>query len=98
MARGVTKSVNLIIGRKNWRSAWMLVEEANWLLIEQIFWKSTKQIKYFSHQAGNITADPPDELLLHNELYSLKKKDQEVLFSKQEWLKDRIMLAAQKLI
>lgn len=30
--------------------------------------------------------------------YSLKYADQEVLFSKQEWLNDRIMHAAQKLI
>lgn len=36
--------------------------------------------------------------MIHNELYSLKKADQEVLFSKQEWLNDRIMHAAQKLI
>ena len=36
--------------------------------------------------------------MIHNELYSLKKADQEVLFSKQEWLIDRIMHAAQKLI
>ena len=36
--------------------------------------------------------------MIHNELYSLKKADQEVLFSKQEWLNDRIMHEAQKLI
>lgn len=46
----------------------------------------------------NITADPPEELWLQNELYSLKKEDQEVFLSKQEWLNDRIMDTAQKLI
>ena len=43
-------------------------------MIEQIFWKSAKQNKYFSQQMGNITADFPEELWLHNDLYILQKE------------------------
>lgn len=42
----------------------MLIKEAdyNWFVVEQNFWKSTKQNKHFSQQAGNNTANPPEEL------------------------------------
>ena len=67
-------------------------------MIEQTFWKYTKQNKHFRQQAGNITADPPAKLWLFSKLYSLKKEDQEIVLSKQEWLNDSIMDAAQKLV
>lgn len=96
----VSESVNLVIARKNWKSAWMLIEEVkyHWFMIERIFWKSKKQRVHFTPQANNITVDLDNNLWLHNELYSLKKEDQKILFSKQEWMNDRIMDAAQKLI
>lgn len=82
---GFTKYANLIIVRKNCRVNLMLIKEAdyNWFVVEQNFWKSTKQNKHFSQQAGNNTANPPEELWLHNELYCFKKEDQEILHSKQ---------------
>lgn len=75
-----TESVNLIIFRKNCRSAYMLTGEANysWFIIKQNFGKPTKQSKHFSQLAGNITADLWEELWLHNESYSFKKKDQTI--------------------
>ena len=47
---------------------------------------------------SDIIGEVTEELWLRNEIYILKKEDQHLLLSKDAWLNDRIMNAAQKLI
>ena len=49
-------------------------------------------------QQSDIIAEVTEEPWLGNEMYILKKEDQHLLLSKDVWLNDRIMDAAQKLI
>ena len=49
-------------------------------------------------QQSDIINEVTEEPWLRNEMYILKKEDQHLLLSKDAWLDDRIMDAAQKLI
>ena len=49
-------------------------------------------------QQSDIIDEVTEEPWLRNEMYILKKEDQHLLLSKDDWLNDRIMDAAQKLI
>ena len=49
-------------------------------------------------QQSDIIDEVTEEPWLRNEMYILKKEDQHLLLSKDAWLNDRIMSAAQKLI
>ena len=49
-------------------------------------------------QQSDIIDEVTEEPWLRNEMYILKKEDQYLLLSKDAWLNDRIMDAAQKLI
>ena len=49
-------------------------------------------------QQSDIIDEVTEEPWLRNEMYILTKEDQHLLLSKDAWLKDRIMDAAQKLI
>ena len=49
-------------------------------------------------QQSDIIDEVTEEPWLRNEMYILKKEDQHLLLSKDAWLNDRIMDAAQKLI
>ena len=106
-ATGIIECIRKGIGKKNWRSAWLLMEKRNrnWFVIERIFWKSkAKQIVYSKHhlqdsnQQPAINDDVVEVFWLRNDLYFLKQEDEEVLLSNNAWLNDRMMDAAQKLI
>ena len=49
-------------------------------------------------QQSDIIDEVTEEPWLRNDMYILKKEDQHLLLSKDAWLNDRIMDAAQKLI
>ena len=49
-------------------------------------------------QQSDIIDEVTEEPWLRNEMYILKKEDQHLLLSKDAWLNDRIMDAAQELI
>ena len=42
--------------------------------------------------------DSPQDEWLHNRLYILTQTDKDILLSKDEWLNDKLMDAAQKLV
>jgi len=97
---GVIECVSKAIKKKLWRSAWLLIEKRNhnWFLIERAFWKQRQTI----HKVNLLQQSDIDEIIeepwLQNEMYILKKEDQQLLLTKDAWLNDRIMDAAQKLI
>ena len=86
---GLIECVSKAIGKKLWRSSWLLIakQKHNWFIIERVFWKQRQNI-----QSVNLLqqSDIIDEVK--------KKEDQHPLLSKDAWLNDRIMDAAQKLI
>ena len=89
------------MGKKLWRSAWLLIAKRkhNWFVIERAFWKQRQNIQSVNlPQQSDIIDEVTEEPWLRNEMYILKKEDQHLLLSKDVWLYDRIMDAAQKLI
>ena len=98
---GVIECVSKAIGKKLWRSAWLLIAKRkhNWFIIERAFWKQRQNIQIVNLlQQSDIIDEVTEEPWLRNEMYILKKEDQHLLLSKDAWLDDRIMDAAQKLI
>ena len=98
---GVIECVSKAIGKKLWRSAWLLIAKRkhNWFIIECAFWKQRQNIRSLNLlQQSDIIDEVTEEPWLRNEMYILKKEDQHILLSKDAWLHDRIMDAAQKLI
>ena len=98
---GVIKCVSKAIGKKLWCSAWLLIAKRkhNWFIIERAFWKQRQNIQSVNLlQQSDIIDEVTEEPWLRNEMYILKKEDQHLLLSKDAWLNDRIMDAAQKLI
>ena len=94
---GTIDDVRKAIGKKNWRSAWLLIEKRkyNWFVIGRVFWKKRK---LNTIQDLDIITDTPQDEWLHNRIYILMEQDKAILLSKDEWLNDRIMDPAQKLI
>ena len=87
--------------KKLWRSTWLLIAKRkhNWFIIERAFWKQRQNIQSVNLlQQSDIIDEVTEEPWLRNEMYILKKEDQHLLLSKDAWLNDRIMDAAQKLI
>ena len=71
----------------------------NWFIIERAFWKQRQNIQSVNLlQQSDIIDEVTEEPWLRNEMYILKKENQHLLLSKDAWLNDRIMDAAQKLI
>ena len=98
---GVIECVSKAIGKKLWRSAWLLIAKRkhNWFIIERAFWKQRQNIQSVNLlQQSDVIDEVTEEPWLRNEMYILKKEDQHLLLSKDAWLNDRIMDAAQKLI
>ena len=98
---GAIECVSKVIGKKLWRSAWLLIAKRkhNWFIIERAFWKKTQNIQSVNLlQQSDIIDEVTEEPWLRNEMYILKKEDQHLLLSKDAWLNDRIMDAAQKSI
>ena len=98
---GVIECVSKAIGKKLWRSAWLLIAKRkhNWFITEPAFWKQRQNIQSMNLlQQSDIIDKVTEEPWLRNEMYILKKEDQHLLLSKDAWLNDRIMDAAQKLI
>ena len=98
---GVIECVSKAIGKKLWRSAWLLIAKLkyDWFIIERAFWKQRQNIQGVNLlQQSDIIDEVTEEPWLCNEIYILKKEDQHLLLSKNAWLNDRIMDAAQKLI
>ena len=98
---GVIECVSKAIGKKLWCSAWLLIAKRkhNWFIIERAFWKQRQNIQSVNLlQQSDIIEEVTEEPWLPNEMYILKKEDQHLLLSKDAWLNDRIMDAAQKLI
>ena len=98
---GVIECVSKAIGQKLWRSAWLLTAKRkhNWFIIERAFWKQRQNIQSVNLlQQSDIIGEVTEEPWLRNEMYILKKEDQHLLVSKDAWLNDRIMDAAQKFI
>ena len=94
---GAIDDVRKAIGKKNWRSAWLLIEKRkyNWFVIGRVFWKKRK---LNTIQDLDIITDTTQYEWLHNRVYILMEQDKAILLSKDEWLNDHIMDAAQKLI
>ena len=92
---GIIDSISNSIAQKNWRSAWLLMEKRNrnWFVILRVFWKGITNTS-----AATNDDDAEEVFWLRNELYFLKEADRLILLSKNEWLTDNIMDAAQKLI
>ena len=83
-------TLRLVINRK---------AKNDWFIIERAFWKQTQNIESVNLlQQSDITDKVTEEPWLRNEMYILKKEDQHLLLSKDAWLNDCIMDAAQKLI
>ena len=106
-ASGIIECISKGIRKKNWCSAWLLMEKRNrnWFVIERVFWKrKTKQIVHSKHHLQDSNQQPAinDDVVgvfwLHNDLYFLKQEDEQILLSNNAWFNDRIMDAAQKLI
>ena len=98
---GVIECVSKAIGKKLCLSAWLLIAKRkhNWFIIERAFWKQRQNIQSMNLlQQSDIIDKVTEEPWLRNEMYILKKEDQHLLLSKDAWLNDRIMDAAQKLI
>ena len=98
---GVIECVSKAIGKELWRSAWLLIAKRkhNWFIIERAFWKQRQNIQSMNLlQQSDIIDKVTEEPWLRNEMYILKKEDQHLLLSKDGWLNDRMMDAAQKLI
>ena len=91
-ASGIIECISKGIGKKNWRSAWLLMEKRNrnWLVIEHHLQDSNQQ--------PAINDDVVEVFWLRNDLYFLKQEDQQILLSNNVWLNDRIMDATQKLV
>ena len=90
---GVIDSLKKSIAHKNWRSAWLILEKQKfgWFLIDKIFWR----------RKSNAASSEPllkSNEWLHNRLYILSHEDKNILLSKDEWLNDNLLDAAQKLI
>ena len=95
---GVIECVSKAIGKKLWRSAWLLIAKRkhNWSIIKRAFWKQRPNIQSVNLlQQSDIIDEVTEEPWLHNEMYILMKEDQHLLLSKDAWLNDRIMDAAQ---
>ena len=94
---GAIDDVRKAIGKKNWRSPRLLIEKRkyNWFVIGRVFWKKRK---LNTIQDLDIITDMPQDQWLHNRMYILIEQDKAILLSKDEWLNDRIMDPAQKLI
>ena len=98
---GVIEYVSKAIGKKLWRSAWLLIAKRkhNRFIIKRAFWKQRQNIQSVNLlQQSDIIVEVTEEPWLRNEMYIRKKEDQHLLLSKDAWLNDRIMDAAQKLI
>ena len=93
-----TDDVSKAIGNKNWRSAWLLIEKRKyrWFVTDRVFWKEKKKVNTI--QESDMVIYVHLDEWLHNRMYILTHKDKEVLLSKDEWLNDLLMDAAQKLI
>ena len=74
-------------------------QKYSWFIIERAFSKQRQNIPSVNIlQQSNIIDEVIEESWLRNEMHIVKKKDQHLLLSKDAWLNDRIMDAAQKLI
>ena len=94
---GVAKQVSLMVNNKKWRSAWLLLEHKrhSTYLVRKVYWKKGNK--------DELPTESPDiieesHFWIRNEQYFLKTADQKILQSRDTWLNDRIMDAAQKLI
>ena len=99
--KGVTECASKAIGKKLRRSAWLLTAKRkyNCFIIERAFWEQKQNIQSVNLlQQSDIIDEVTEEPWLCNEMYILKKEDQHLLLSKDAWLDDRILDAAQKLI
>lgn len=94
---GPIDEVRKAIANKNWKSAWLILEKQrySWFFIDRIFWR--KKLIANTIQEPEIIESNQDEWL-HNRLYILNQEDKDILLSKDGWLNDRLMDAAQKLI
>ena len=90
---GAIDSLKESIAHKNWRSAWLILEKQKfgWFYIDKIFWR---------RKSNAASSEPPlkSNEWLHNRLYILSYEDRNILLSKDEWLNDNLLDAAQKLI
>ena len=78
---------------KNWKSALLILEKQkhSWFLIDRVFWRK-------SFLKTSQLPETETNEWLRNRLYILKQKDKDILISKDSWMNDNIMDAAQKLI
>ena len=82
---GVVECVSKAIGKKLWRSAWLLIAKRkhNLFIIERAFWKQRQNIQSMNLlQQSDIIDEVTEEPWLRNEMYILKKEDQHLLLSK----------------
>ena len=90
-----------LLEKKLWHSAWLLIAKRkhHWSIIKHAFWKQRQNIQSVNLlQQSDIIDEVTEEPWLRNKMYILKKGDQHLLLSKDAWLNDRIMDAAEKLI
>ena len=75
---GVTECVSKAIGKKLWRSVWLLIvkRKHNWFIIERAFWnqrQNTQSVNLL--QQSDIIDEVAEEPWLRNEMYILKKEN-----------------------
>ena len=90
---GAINDICKAITHKNWKSAWLILEKQkhSWFLIDRVFWRK-------SFLKTSQLPETETNEWLRNRLYILKQKDKDILISKDSWLNDNLMDAAQKLI
>ena len=73
------------------KSAWLILckEKHSWYVIYKVYWKKA---------AESFAKEENLAFWFQNEFYSLKNEGKNILMTKDAWLNNRIMYAAQKLI
>ena len=91
---GVAKRVSEIVANQRWRSAWLVLESKSHsnFRVRRFFWKKKDKLPTESSEIVET------RYWIRNDQYFLKEEDHQILLSKNAWLNDRIMDAAQKLI
>ena len=90
---GVIECVSKAIGKKSLALRLVITRKGkhNWFSIERVLWKQRQNIQSLNlHQQSDIIDEVTEEPWLGNEMYILKKEDQDLLLSKDARLNDRI--------
>ena len=95
---GLIMHVAELIGKKNWKSAWLLLlpDRNSWYTVQRIYWRKVLEKSKKSPPILNARSNQHDGFWLKNEHFYKKHKN--ILLSSDAWLNYRTMAAAQILI